>query len=118
MFHNGYTGNYNFQEAIDVAKKKIGLGTLSLLLSFAGIAWAFTLKGVCLGDNILSAFGISAWSNGNSGTHYTVFYSLVFFILSVVLGLKYSRNLGAKAGRAISIIIGAIIILSTFGLVL
>lgn len=60
--------------------KKIGVGTVSLLLSIIGIVWTFTLNGVCIGDNALNSLGLTAWSNGNTGTHFTVFYSLIFFI--------------------------------------
>ena len=101
-----------------MAKKKIGIGTLSLLLSLIGIAWAVTFNGFCLGDNILNFIGMKSWSNGNSGTHYTVFYSLIFFVPSVILGYKYAESFGAKAGRTLSIIIGAIAISSLFGLAL
>jgi len=102
-----------------VVNKKIGVGTLSLLLSIIGIIWPVTFKGgFCIGDNVLNLVGMSAWSNGDSGmrTHYTVFYSLLFFVLAIILSYKYADSFGAKIGRVLSMIIVAIFILSMFGL--
>ncbi|MBU3090762.1 hypothetical protein KPL35_01480 [Clostridium sp. CF011] len=67
--------------------KKIGIGSISLLLYVMGILFASSFEDkVCYGDNILKFIGLIPWSNGNSGTHYTAFYSLLFFIPSVIVG--------------------------------
>lgn len=64
--------------------KKIGSGSISLLICIIGIVFAFSFgdKG-SLGDVILRFLGLKAWSNGNRGVHYTIYYTLVFFIPSV-----------------------------------
>ena len=91
-----------------MVNKKIGIGTLSLLLSIIGILWAVTFKsGFCIGDNVLNLVGMSAWSIGDTRTrtHYTVFYSLLFFVPAIIFGYIYSDNLGVKTGRVLSIIL-------------
>lgn len=59
--------------------KKIGLGSLSFVLCLLGILFTFEFGDKsCIGDHILHAIGLSSWSNGDSGIHYTVFYSAIF----------------------------------------
>ena len=92
--------------------KKIGGGSISLLLCIMGILFSFNLGNrVCYGDVILKYIGINPWSNGESGTHYTVFYSLIFFIPSSILGLKFKNEIGAKIGKIISLIMIIIILI-------
>ena len=71
--------------------KKIGFGSLSLLLCVMGILFAFSFgnKG-CYGDIILKCIGIKPWSNGSSGIHYTIFYLQYFLYhhLLWVISLK------------------------------
>lgn len=92
--------------------KKIGLGSISLLLGIIGILFSFNLgDGVCYGDIILKYIGLNPWSNGDNGTHYTVFYSLIFFIPSLILGVKFKNDFGATIGKIISLIMIMIILL-------
>ena len=100
---------------MDKVKKKIGLGSISLLLCVMGILFAFSFgdKG-CYGDVILKSIGIKPWSNGSNGTHYTIFYSSIFLIPSFIIGYKFENNLGAKLGKIISLIILIFIIIGTF----
>ena len=87
--------------------KKIGFGTASFLLVIFAILWSFSfgLNGFCLGDTILTFLGMPAWSNGNSGTHYTIFYSLIFLLPAVPLSFKYESDLFAKIAKWISVMI-------------
>ena len=86
--------------------KKIGFGSLSLLLCVMGILFSFSFgnKG-CYGDIILRFIGIQPWSNGSRGIHYTLFYSSIFFIPSFIVGYKFKDDLGATLGKIISSII-------------
>lgn len=93
--------------------KKLAFGLITLLLAGVGIIFVFTFGDKNYGDIILNNIGVRSWSKGNSGTHYTIYYSLIFFIPSVILGYKYKDNIGAKIGRGISIIM---IVLIAFGL--
>jgi len=95
-------------------KKKLGIGSLALLLSIIAIFLSLTFhhNGVCYGDQIINFLGLKAWSNGSSGTHYTIFYMLIFFAISIVLGYKYESNFGAKSGRVLSIVFSFIILFS------
>ena len=82
--------------------KKIGIGSLSLPLCIIGALFSVSFKNkICYGDIILNFFGLKPWSNGNQGTHYTVFYSLIFIILAFIIGYKFENDLGAKLGRIV-----------------
>ncbi len=96
-----------------MSKNKIGIGSASLLLFIIGCLFSFTFNGICIGDNILNYIGLKAWSNGNTGTHYTVFYSLLFFIPSLIIGYKFKDNFGSKAGKILSAIIVTMIIVNS-----
>ena len=91
-------------------RKKIGIGSISLLLFIMGYLFTFRFNNVCIGDNILTYLGLKPWSNGNSGIHYTVFYSLLFFIPSLIIGYKFKDNFGSKVGKILSAIIVIMII--------
>lgn len=84
--------------------KKIGLGSLSLLLSVLAIVFLSSFgRNVCFGDSILNYLGLKAWSNGSHGFHITIFYSLIFFIPALALGHKFNTDLGAVSGKKISL---------------
>ena len=76
--------------------KKIGIGSLSLLLVIIAFVWAFNIFGVCVGDHILATLNIPTWSN-------TIFYSFIFLIPALILSIKYKDNLFAKVGKWLSI---------------
>lgn len=94
-------------------KKKIGIGSLSLLLFVVGCLFSFTFYNLTIGDNILTYIGLKAWSNGNSGTHYTIFYSLLFFIPSLILGYKFKEDFGSKVCKILSTIMVTIIVVNS-----
>ena len=85
--------------------KKIGIGSISLLLVIIAFFWAYEIYGFCLGDSILATLGIPTWSNSAvaSGTHYTVFYTFIFLIPALILSIKYKENKFALAGKVLSI---------------
>lgn len=92
--------------------KKIGIGSISLLLCIIGILFSFNFGDrVCYGDAILNYIGLSPWSNGNNGIHYTIFYSLIFFIPASILGTKFRNDLGSRIGKIISLIMIIILII-------
>ncbi len=82
-------------------KKKIGIGTISLLLVIFAFIWSFNVLDFCIGDKVLDFFNIPTWSgNGNEqqivdaffivtftkdgqSIHYTVFYSFILLGPSV-----------------------------------
>ena len=92
-----------------IRNKELGIGTISLALCLAGILFSISFRFVTIGDYILNGNGLNSWSNGNHGIHYTIFYSLVFFIPSFLIGLKYKENYGSKFGSNVSAIIGIVI---------
>ncbi|MGL5693374.1 MAG: hypothetical protein ACRCXA_04800 [Peptostreptococcaceae bacterium] len=94
-------------------KNKIGIGSLSLLLFIIGYLFSFTFNDICIGDKILTSIGLKAWSNGNSGIHYTLFYSLLFFIPSSILGYKFKNDFGSKVGKILSTIMVITIIVQS-----
>ncbi|USK73967.1 hypothetical protein [Peribacillus frigoritolerans] len=97
---------------IEVKKTKdFGLGSLSFVLCLSGILFTFDFGDKsCMGDHILHTLGISGWSNGGSGIHYTVFYSAIFFIPSFIIGHIYPDTRGATAGKIISGILSVLIV--------
>ncbi len=96
--------------------KKIGIGSISLLLVAIAFIWAFEFWGICVGDHILTTLNIPTWSNmgSASGIHYTIYYAFLFLIPALMLGLKFKDNLFSKVGMILSIIFIAILILGLF----
>lgn len=95
--------------------KKLGLGSASIPLFLMGLVWSWSLSlgGFCVGDWTLNAVGLRAWSQqGNLGAHYTVYYSLLFFIAAFVLGYRNKNDLGAKTGRIASFAVSTVIVLT------
>lgn len=104
---------------MDKVKRKIGVGTISLLLSIMGILFAFSFgDNGCYGDVVLEAIGIKPWSNGSNGIHYTIFYSFTFFVPSVIIGYMFKNNLGATVGKYVSLIMIALNLLLTPALII
>lgn len=95
-------------------KKKLGIGSFSLLLALLAILWScnfdINYSRFCLGDYVLTQLGLPAWSNGTIGTHYTVFWGLLLYLPSFLLGLKYEYHLFARSGKWISGCIGSYLI--------
>ena len=100
--------------------KKIGFGTVSFLLVIFAIVWSFSfgLNGFCLGDTVLSFLGMPAWSNGNSGSHYTIFYSLIFLLPAVPISFKYESDLFARLTKWISTIFSLVLLAGLFFMVI
>lgn len=96
--------------------RKIGKGSISLLLVIIAFLWAFEIYGFCLGDSILATLNIPTWSNGAnaSGTHYTVFYTFIFLIPALILSIKYKDDKFAKVGMWLSMLLTGLLILGMF----
>jgi len=97
-------------------KKKIGLGSLGLVLLIIAFFWSSEINGFCLGDYILAAIKIPTWSNSANatGTHYTVWYSVIFLIPALILSIKYKENLFAKISKWLSIISIGLLVIGNF----
>ena len=88
-----------------IKQKRIGIGSLALALSIIAIICSCNIgwfDNLCLGDVVLNYIGIPCWSNGTSGTHYTVFYGLVFFVPALTFGMWKKNDLFAVAGKWIA----------------
>ena len=96
-------------------KKKLGLGSLSLLLTLMAVLWSCNIPvpydTFCIGDYILAQLGLPAWSRGTMGTHYTVFWGLLLYLPAFLLGRKYNHHLFAQSGKWISGAIGICLII-------
>ncbi|MDF2802058.1 MAG: hypothetical protein K0S61_1961 [Anaerocolumna sp.] len=82
--------------------KKWGIGSFSFLLFILTILWSVNIKSLgdfCLGDFLLNAVDLPTWSNGLSGTHYTVYYSFIFLIPATIIGIKFKNHKFAKSGK-------------------
>lgn len=95
-------------------KKKIGVGSIPLLLAIIAIFWSFNINGFCLGDYILSLLNIPAWSDDSEGIHYTAFSALLLLVPALLISLKFKDDLLSKIGKWLSIILIAMILLSIF----
>ncbi|WP_043891154.1 hypothetical protein [Paenibacillus sp. Aloe-11] len=94
-------------------EKKVGLGSLSLLLALLGMAVSFEFGNYIFGDQLLSFLGLPAWSNvDNTGFHYTFLLSIIFFAPSLIIGYKNPNEFGALIGKRISGIYLLFIIIS------
>ena len=84
-------------------KKKLGLGSFSLILALIAISWSGNFQfhniSFCLGDYLLNRIGLPTWSNGTNGTHYTVFWGLLLYLPGFLVGWKYKHHLFADAGK-------------------
>lgn len=89
---------------MEQTRKKIGFGSISLLLFICGILFSISFNGDSYGDSILRSIGLNPWSNGNSGTYYTIFYSLIFYIGALILGFEFKNDFGATLGKTLSLI--------------
>lgn len=78
-----HTSNCNYLiifELLRKNEKKIGWGSLSLLLTLLGMAVSFEFGNYILGDQLLSFLGLPAWSSSvdNTRFHYTIYLSSIF----------------------------------------
>lgn len=92
-------------------KKKIGVGSISLLLVVIAVLWSFNINGFCFGDYVLSLLNIPAWSDGTEGIHYTAFSALILLIPALLISLKFKDSLFSKIGKWLSIILIIMILL-------
>ena len=86
-------------------KKKLGKGSISILLVMLALAWCCNLSilnGKCLGDIILNVIGLQTWSNGTTGLHITIFWSLLLFIPAFFIAIRNKKDLFAKSAMWIS----------------
>ena len=57
-----------------------------LLMAFSiGFGTTWNKSGYCLGDNILSEFGLKTWSNGTQGIHYAAVCALILLLIASFL---------------------------------
>lgn len=98
-------------------KKKIGIGSLALIFFLIGLlSSAKFSNGICYGDEFLNLIGIKSWSSGNeSGLHLTYIYSNIFYVIAIIIGVKYKNNLFAKTGKILSIILLILFIIFLVG---
>ncbi|WP_051280440.1 hypothetical protein [Anaerovorax odorimutans] len=96
------------------SEKKIGVGTCSFLFVIFSIVWSFDFNGFCIGDNFLNLIGLSPWSNGNIGIHYTVYYSIIFLLPAYIIAKKFPDHFLAKASKILSLWMGFFLLISSF----
>ena len=104
-------------------KKTLGKGSISLLLVVLALAWCCNLpiqNGKCFGDIVLNFLGLPTWSNGTTGLHITIFWSLLLLIPAFFIAIRNKKDLFAKSAMWISgalcagmVVIGAAILIFT-----
>ncbi|WP_195266916.1 hypothetical protein [Clostridium sp. 1001275B_160808_H3] len=82
--------------------KRVGIGTISLILSIFGIAFSFTYLGSnSIGEEILHAIGVS---------FPTMIVSIILFLISIVIGRKFKNNFGSNLGVGLAICFTVLIV--------
>lgn len=82
--------------------KKIGIGSISLILSVLGGMFSFTAwDSKYLGEHILSTINVSF---PFPGVLLVTLISLVILFISFFIGYRYKNHYFAKSGRVISVI--------------
>lgn len=78
--------------------KKTGYGSLSILFFILAILSSIKVaRTFCLGDVLLKAFGIPAWTNGDHlGFHNSILVTIGFLIAGLVVGKAFNKDWGAK----------------------
>lgn len=78
--------------------KKTGYGSLSIIFFILAIMSSIKIaRTFCLGDVILKAFGIPAWTNGDHmGFHNSVYLTIGFLIAGLVIGKVFKNDWGAR----------------------
>jgi len=67
---------------------------ISVLLIFFAIFLGHTTEtGFSIGDKILLGFGISPWSNGQTGFHYPI---IIYFVLFIIGCLEARRVMSSR----------------------
>lgn len=61
-------------------RKRIMRITAAIIFAAACVFGTTGPNGVCLGDRLLESLGMTTWSDGTSGTHYTA-------VIAILLGL-------------------------------
>lgn len=94
--------------------KKIGVGSLSFVLAVFAFIWSYDIFGFCLGDRVLSVLNIPCWSNGvnANGLHYTVFYSFLLLVPSIMVAVKYKHHFLSQVGKWLSMVLATLLIVS------
>ncbi len=93
-------------------KKKIGFGSLSVVLAMAALGWSYNIDGYCFGDKVLKTMNMPYWSDMTTltGLHYTAYYSFFLLIPAFILSIKYKNDFMARLGRWYTIWLAAVLI--------
>lgn len=92
--------------------KKLGIGSISLILSILGGMFSFTAwDSKYLGEHILSAINVSV---PFPLIFLVMLISLVILFISFYIGYRYKNHFFAKSGRVISVIFISLILIQLF----
>lgn len=82
--------------------KKLGIGSISLILSILGVMFSFTAwDGKELGEHLLNVIGVS-FPIG--------VISLIILFISFAIGYRYKNDYYAKSGRVLSVVFIVLIV--------
>lgn len=88
------------------------LGIISfLIIILLSVLFGENKHNFILGDFILTKMGISVWSNGNSGLHYTGVVTTILILLAIVGIIRFKGDVHKNFGKIVVMffIVGAII---------
>ncbi len=93
--------------ALMFKNKKIGVGTLSIVVFIFAISFFITIEGYgIIGAYVLSKFGFTVSLGKILGLNYSTICPLMLFLLSFFLGKKYKKDIGAELGTSLSAFMG------------
>ena len=79
--------------------------TFALLLLLLGIIWQINYKYFSIGDIILNKLNLPIYSETTYGDHYTIYYSLIFYVLALIVSNKKDKKFYNLALNIILIIL-------------
>lgn len=86
-----------------VFKKKLGLGSLSLLLFLIALILVIQYIYFSIGDDLMALLGKAAYPVLGFISPEFIYISFIFSIPSIFLGYRFKSHFGAKSGRSLSI---------------
>lgn len=82
----GFSAKYiMFLELLVIEMNSKKLYEIAVILGIIGIVWSFSIGKFCIGDSVLRMLGLKAWSYGDIGVHYAIYYGLIFWIPAVII---------------------------------
>lgn len=88
-----------------LGKRKLGVGSLSLLLFIIGFVIAGQFVVFSVMDEVLAVLGKAAFTTWDSADPFFIYLTLLFTIPSVIIGYVFKDHFGSRVGRTLSLVL-------------